>query len=81
MSKKKRKDTEAMAGSVRDRSEGPRLEPVAQHALGRELRAMYEQIVSEPVPERFIRLLDQLEHAEPDCASPQRSKTTSGSHQ
>lgn len=50
-------------------AEGPRLEPVAQNALGRELKAMYDQIVSEPVPERFVRLLDQLEHAETDAGS------------
>lgn len=53
-----------MAGAGRSRSGGPKLEPVAQNALGRELKALYEQIVSEPIPDRFIDLLDRLEEAE-----------------
>lgn len=43
----------------------PKLEPRVQNALGRELRAMYDQVVSEPVPDRFRKLLDQLEQSEP----------------
>jgi hypothetical protein len=29
--------------------------------IGRELRAMFEDVVAEPVPEKFRRLLDELE--------------------
>lgn len=61
---RKMKDIEAMGGARREGPDRPRLAPPAQNALGRELKAMYDQIVSEPVPERFIRLLDQLECAE-----------------
>lgn len=73
---KKMKDCEAMVGADRDPPNGPKLEPVAQNALGRELRAMYDQIVSEPVPDRFIRLLEQLERAQGDDET-QRSASTS----
>ena len=58
------KHGEAMADSDNDPLEAPKLEPAAQTVLGRELRHMYHQIVSEPVPDRFVHLLDQLEQAE-----------------
>jgi hypothetical protein len=58
------KHSEAMADSDNSPPEAPKLEPGAQNMLGRELRHMYHQIVSEPVPDRFVRLLDQLEQAE-----------------
>lgn len=29
--------------------------------IGRELRVMFDDVVSEPVPERFQKLLDELE--------------------
>ena len=41
-----------------------RLEPRVQSALGRELRQMYDGMVSQPVPERFVALLDALENRE-----------------
>lgn len=37
-----------------------------QAALGRQLRAMYDDIASEPVPTRFLELLDALESKEKD---------------
>lgn len=63
----KMRNFEAMPGSDRDPPKGPKLEQVTQNALGHELRAMYNQIVNEPVPDRFVRLLDQLEQAEERC--------------
>lgn len=41
-----------------------RLEPRVQSALGRELRAMYDGVVSQPVPDRFVELLSALEDRE-----------------
>jgi hypothetical protein len=33
--------------------------------IGRELRAMFEDVVAEPVPEKFRKLLDELEQKLP----------------
>ncbi|MGA8172429.1 MAG: NepR family anti-sigma factor [Methylocystis sp.] len=43
--------------------EYPRAAPAAllgEH-IGRELRGLYEDIVAQPVPERFLELLNKLE--------------------
>jgi hypothetical protein len=46
---------------------GPGKEPPRDAALsiqehiGRELRAMFEDVVAQPVPERLLQLLDELE--------------------
>ena len=34
--------------------------------IGRKLRAMFEDVAAEPVPERFRELLDELERSEPE---------------
>jgi hypothetical protein len=41
-------------------SEG-RMEPELQDHIGRQLRAVYNQILEEPVPERFLKLLADLQ--------------------
>jgi hypothetical protein len=33
--------------------------------IGRELRAMFDDVVAEPVPERFRELLEELEKKQP----------------
>jgi hypothetical protein len=35
-----------------------------QAQLGRQLRAIYSDVAEEPVPDRFIRLLEELEARE-----------------
>jgi Anti-sigma factor NepR len=35
-----------------------------QAQLGRQLRSIYSDIASEPVPERFVKLLEELEDRE-----------------
>jgi hypothetical protein len=35
-----------------------------QAQLGRQLRSIYSDIASEPVPERFVKLLEELEAME-----------------
>jgi hypothetical protein len=40
---------------------GQSLEPDVQAHLGRQLRAVYDEMASQPVPDRFIQLLDALE--------------------
>lgn len=42
---------------------GPRLDKTAVADIGRKLRESYQQIVDEPVPDRFAALLDELEKA------------------
>jgi hypothetical protein len=37
-------------------------EAALQDHIGRQLRAIYQDIVSQPVPERFLELLDKLEN-------------------
>jgi hypothetical protein len=50
-------DAESRAGKVPD---GHTLGPDLRAHLGAQLRAMYHEIVSDPVPERFRRLLEEL---------------------
>jgi hypothetical protein len=38
----------------------PRFATVNEH-IGRELRALFDGVVAEPVPEKFRQLLEQLE--------------------
>ena len=41
-----------------------KLDDAAQAAIGRQLRAVYSEIVQLPVPDRFLQLLDELERKE-----------------
>jgi len=43
----------------------PRIGPDLQDRLGRQLRAMYDQMRSEPMPERILDLLRRLDQTEP----------------
>jgi hypothetical protein len=38
----------------------PRLDADLQAVIGQQLRAVYHEILIEPVPDRFVRLLEQL---------------------
>jgi hypothetical protein len=46
--------------------QGAALEPDLQAHIGRQLRAVYEEVVSEAVPDRFRKLLEELERKEAD---------------
>jgi hypothetical protein len=46
--------------------QGAKLEPDLQAHIGRQLRAVYDEVVEEGVPERFSRLLDELERKTPE---------------
>lgn len=50
-----------------DKADAPDKAPaqISEH-IGRELRSMFEDVVSEPVPERFRKLLEELEKKEPN---------------
>jgi len=47
--------------AVRERvAQQPRLDSDLQAVIGQQLRAVYHEILDEPVPDRFVRLLEQL---------------------
>jgi hypothetical protein len=35
--------------------------PAVEQLISRQLRAIYDEVVNEPVPDRFVRLLEELE--------------------
>ena len=39
----------------------PKLDTTSQKRIGDQLRAMYDELVQQPVPDRFKSLLEQLE--------------------
>jgi len=43
----------------------PQLDPSMQAHIGAQLRALYEKLVDEPVPDRFLKLLEDLERKPP----------------
>lgn len=42
-------------------SPGAALGPELQAHIGRQLRAVYDEVAQQPVPDRFLKLLDELE--------------------
>jgi hypothetical protein len=42
----------------------PAMDPELQAHIGRHLKAAYEDILNQPVPDRFRQLLDQLSDSE-----------------
>jgi hypothetical protein len=44
-------------------SSEPKLDKLSQGRIGDQLRAMYDDLMQQPVPDRFTDLLDQLEKA------------------
>ena len=48
-----------------DQGNGKGLDGEAQKHIGRMLKATYEEIAHEPVPDKFLELLKQLEASEP----------------
>lgn len=51
-----------MAKEGRERK--PKLDDLAATQIGRKLKAEFDSVVSEPVPDRFLSLLEKLEAAE-----------------
>lgn len=39
----------------------PALQPQVQDHIGRQLRALYDDVLSQPVPDRFKELMDRLD--------------------
>jgi hypothetical protein len=42
---------------------GARLDPRIQNEIGKHLRAVYDDVINEPVPSKFMELLEKLERS------------------
>jgi hypothetical protein len=43
---------------------GGRLDPRVRHHIGKKIKAVYDEVLDEPVPDRFLSLLDELARKE-----------------
>jgi len=61
----KKKGSEMQAGTehAASKSTGPQIDSRIQHEIGKHLRAHYDNLVNEPVPDKFMELLQQLEQS------------------
>jgi hypothetical protein len=39
------------------------IDPRIQHEIGKHLRAVYDDVINEPVPDKFMELLEKLERS------------------
>lgn len=62
--------------------EGKRRQPAlpadAQHVIGEKLKAMYDEVVRQPVPDRFAQLLAQLDGAAAAVGNSASGKSSDG---
>jgi hypothetical protein len=49
------------------------LAPHVQEQIGRRLAAVYDEVLRQPIPERFLRLLDRLDQATAETAKDRSS--------
>lgn len=49
-----------MESELHDRAARPRIDDQVVDAIGRQLKASYDKLLAEPVPDRFLELLNQL---------------------
>ena len=49
---------------IDDMNDVPKLEAKAQELIGRQLKVLYGSILDEPVPDQFVKLLEDLERKE-----------------
>jgi hypothetical protein len=54
-------DAGADAGKARARVAAPRMKPQVQEHIGRQLRAVYDDVLKQPLPDRFRELLEKLD--------------------
>ncbi len=63
-------------GGFRRPTDGERdyaLAPHVQEQIGRRLAAVYDEVLRQPIPERFLRLLDRLDQATAETAKDRSS--------
>ena len=46
--------------------------PVHEH-VGRRLKEMFDEVTTQPIPEKFLKLLQELEHRQSDQPPPDRA--------
>ena len=49
---------------MEEMNDDPKLDPRAQELIGRQLKVLYGSILDEPVPDQFVKLLEDLERKE-----------------
>lgn len=64
--KSKRESSMLSGGSGHDENGSRRLDKETQSKIGQQLRAMYDEVVRQGVPDRFSELLKQLEERDDD---------------
>lgn len=47
-------------------AEAPALQPNVQDHIGRQLRALYDDVLGQPVPDRFRELMERLDRVQGD---------------
>jgi hypothetical protein len=64
-----------MNGACADRKNGAEARPSAEigELIGKELRSLYDDVVAQPVPDRFLDLLNQLESSTISHLSPKKA--------
>ncbi len=60
-----RADTDEPEAPMNDDAGAPMPQKLQSH-IGRHLQAMYDEVAQEPVPERLLNLLQELERKEKD---------------
>lgn len=61
-------------GAPRDGTPDPgdarKLDAMSRSSIESRLKSIYDEVAAEPVPDRFLQLLDKLERSEGDGAGP-----------
>ena len=72
MNGKSNRDSSMISGGSRTIEDGSgRLDKETQAKIGQQLRAMYDEVVRQGVPDRFADLLRQLEQREAEDKEPE----------
>jgi hypothetical protein len=50
-----------LSGAAEDPTAPARKRPNVKDHIGRQLRALYDEVANQPVPDRFMELLDRLD--------------------
>jgi len=61
--KKKGEKMDSRAEPASPQRTGPQMDSKIQTEIGKHLRAHYDALVNEPVPDRFMELLEKLEQS------------------
>jgi Anti-sigma factor NepR len=75
MARYRKPTTDALDFDTDEDTAGPRLSPAVQAQLGHRLRAFYEALAlgEQPVPDRFIEIINRLDQGQPGSGQEKRS--------